>query len=215
MWFPIMMFAICGFEHAIANMAFVPLGLMVGADETVDYRKWLYQNLILVILGNIVGGGLIVGGTEYFLYDWTKVLRTVQNKQTDLLRSNGKGPEPAEPAARPSTSSQESEGGLSANSTTGSVDVERVRQVFVAFDADHDGAINEQELMCALGALDFRYPLPLLRSMVAVESREGRTDAVQADAFERLAARLSEMEGLGLRSAAACNASNHSGRVWS
>ena len=89
MWFPIMMFAICGFEHAIANMAFVPLGLMLGADATVNYRVWLYQNLLLVILGNIVGGGLIVGGAEYFLFDWTKVLRTVQDKQTDLLRSPG------------------------------------------------------------------------------------------------------------------------------
>jgi formate transporter len=51
MWFPIMMFAISGFEHAIANMAFIPLGFMVGAGATVDYRVWLYQNLILVILG--------------------------------------------------------------------------------------------------------------------------------------------------------------------
>jgi hypothetical protein len=69
---------------------------MVGADATVDYRVWLYQNLILVILGNIVGGGLIVGGAEYFLFDWTKVLKTVQDKQTDLLRSNiQSGPAPA------------------------------------------------------------------------------------------------------------------------
>ena len=41
MWFPIMVFAATGYEHCIANMAFVPLGLMYGADA--DYKKWLYQ----------------------------------------------------------------------------------------------------------------------------------------------------------------------------
>ena len=78
MWFPIMVFAATGFEHAIANMAFVPLGLMYGADA--DYKKWLYQNLLLVILGNIVGGGVIVGGAEYFLYDWTRRLAAIQEE---------------------------------------------------------------------------------------------------------------------------------------
>jgi nitrite transporter NirC len=65
-----MIFAISGFEHAIANMAFVPLGLMYGADA--DYKNWLYQNLILVILGNLVGGGMMIGGTAFYLFDWTR-----------------------------------------------------------------------------------------------------------------------------------------------
>ena len=70
MWFPIMIFAISGFEHAIANMAFIPLGLMYDADA--DYKNWLYQNLILVILGNIVGGGMMIGGTAFYLFDWSR-----------------------------------------------------------------------------------------------------------------------------------------------
>ena len=70
MFFPIMIFAISGFEHSIANMAFIPLGLMYGA--TADYKNWLYQNLLIAILGNIVGGGIIIGGTTYFMFDWTK-----------------------------------------------------------------------------------------------------------------------------------------------
>jgi formate/nitrite transporter FocA (FNT family) len=37
MFFPIMTFAVCGFEHAIAHMGFIPLGLMYGAEA--DY-KW-------------------------------------------------------------------------------------------------------------------------------------------------------------------------------
>ena len=57
MWFPIMVFAATGFEHAIANMAFVPLGLMYGADA--DYRKWLYQvrcGTVAVVLRGRGGG---------------------------------------------------------------------------------------------------------------------------------------------------------------
>uniref|UniRef100_A0A7S0HG13 EF-hand domain-containing protein n=1 Tax=Hanusia phi TaxID=3032 RepID=A0A7S0HG13_9CRYP len=75
MWFPIFVFATSGFEHAIANMAYVPLGLMYGAEAS--YKKWLYQNLLLVILGNIVGGGLIVGLSDYYLFDWTNAVHRV------------------------------------------------------------------------------------------------------------------------------------------
>ena len=205
MWFPIMMFAICGFEHAIANMAFVPLGLMVGADATVDYRVWLYQNLILVILGNIVGGGLVVGGAEYFLFDWTKVLRTVQDKQTDLLRSPGQGNALARgPSALDLALVKQSPSAPSlSSSSSDAMEVERVRRVFATFDADRDGAISAQELLCALGALGFRYPLPLVQSMVAAERDGARAEAVEADAeaFEGLVRRLCELEGLGLREA--------------
>jgi hypothetical protein len=207
MWFPIMMFSIIGFEHSIANMAFVPLGLMVGAHETVDYRTWLYQNLILVILGNIVGGGLIVGGAEFFLFDWTKVLRTVQDKQTDLLRSSIKS-QPA-PAAAPAPAAGAKEGPprlvpsvsdshAPAPATGESLDMERLRHVFATFDADRDGAVNPQELLCAMCALGFRYPLPLLQSMVAVESLSGSVDRMDLAVFESLARRLCELEGLGL-----------------
>jgi hypothetical protein len=198
MWFPIMMFAICGFEHAIANMAFVPLGLMLGADKAVDYRVWLYQNLLLVILGNIVGGGLIVGGAEYFLFDWTKVLRTVQDKQTDLLRASIQS-EPAPAAAAEAKPGPLTPPSLARAAATGeALDMERVRRVFATFDADRDGAIGAQELLCALGTLGFRYPLALLRAVLAAESLSGSADRLDAAAFEGLARRLCELEGLGL-----------------
>jgi hypothetical protein len=82
MFFPIMTFAVIGFEHAIANMGFIPLGLMYGAKA--DYRHWLYQNLLLAILGNIVGGGIIVGGASYFLFDWTRLLADAKAHHHDL-----------------------------------------------------------------------------------------------------------------------------------
>jgi hypothetical protein len=209
MWFPIMMFSICGFEHAIANMAYVSLGLLLGAGATVDYRVWLYQNLILVILGNIVGGGLLVGGAEYFLFNWTKVLRTVQDKQTDLLRSHSKNVEPSQPcqcagpSAPPPCSPRQNRSSLS----TDSPDKARAREVFAIFDADGDGAVSEPELVCALGTLGFRHPLPLLRSVARATrtgaARKGPSDTVLAEEFEMLAVLLRELEGMGLCEAGA------------
>ena len=30
-WFPIMLFVLCGFEHSVANMYFIPVGMLLGA----------------------------------------------------------------------------------------------------------------------------------------------------------------------------------------
>jgi formate/nitrite transporter FocA (FNT family) len=49
-------------------------GLMYGAEG--DWVAWLYGNLILVILGNIIGGGLVVG-TQFTCFTGTNLL--VQN----------------------------------------------------------------------------------------------------------------------------------------
>ncbi|OXX83041.1 FdhC protein, partial [Paraclostridium benzoelyticum] len=56
-WFPIMLFVLCGFEHSIANMFFIPMGMVLGADVSI---LQLIFNLIAVTLGNIVGGAIIV-----------------------------------------------------------------------------------------------------------------------------------------------------------
>ena len=56
-WFPVMLFVLCGFEHSIANMFFIPMGMMLGAKVTMAQ---LINNLVVVTLGNIVGGGIIV-----------------------------------------------------------------------------------------------------------------------------------------------------------
>ena len=56
-WFPIMLFVLCGFEHSVANMFFIPMGMMLGAKVTMGH---LITNLVVVTLGNIVGGAIIV-----------------------------------------------------------------------------------------------------------------------------------------------------------
>lgn len=62
---PVMAFVALGFEHAIANMFFIPLGMMQGAEIPVGQLLW--SNLLPATLGNIVGGALFVGIVHYYL----------------------------------------------------------------------------------------------------------------------------------------------------
>lgn len=57
-WFPIMLFVLSGYEHSVANMYFIPLGMFLGAPVTWA-QVWL-NNLIPVTIGNLIGGALIV-----------------------------------------------------------------------------------------------------------------------------------------------------------
>ncbi|MGD1156547.1 MAG: formate/nitrite transporter family protein [Terriglobia bacterium] len=65
-WFPIMSFVACGFEHSVANMYFVPVGMMLGAGVT--WSQFLKWNLLPVTLGNIVGGLVFVGAAYCFCF---------------------------------------------------------------------------------------------------------------------------------------------------
>jgi formate/nitrite transporter len=81
--FPVSAFVAAGFEHCVANMYFVPLGLFVKAwapaalwtqlgGGAADYEAltWLgfVQNLVPVTIGNIIGGGGLVGAVYWFIY---------------------------------------------------------------------------------------------------------------------------------------------------
>ena len=67
-WFPIMAFVALGFEHSIANMFFIPLGIFYGAQ--VSWYQFFVANLIPVTLGNIVGGSLFVGAVYWYVYEY-------------------------------------------------------------------------------------------------------------------------------------------------
>jgi len=58
-WFPIMAFVTMGFEHCIANMFFIPSGIIAGAP--VSWAQFWLANQLPVTLGNIVGGALFCG----------------------------------------------------------------------------------------------------------------------------------------------------------
>jgi formate transporter len=66
-WFPIMAFVSTGFEHSIANMYFIPAGIFAqvhSATPNVELLNWVTMwtnNVIIVTLGNIVGGMIFVG----------------------------------------------------------------------------------------------------------------------------------------------------------
>ncbi len=67
---PIMMFVLCGFEHSVANMYYIPAGLLAKScnsypsavvPESLTWGAYFLKNLLPVSLGNIVGGAGVVG----------------------------------------------------------------------------------------------------------------------------------------------------------
>ncbi len=82
--FPISAFVAAGFEHSIANMYFIPMGLFIkaGAPESfwtaiektaADYANltwgnFFLKNLLPVTIGNIIGGAIMVGVVYWFIY---------------------------------------------------------------------------------------------------------------------------------------------------
>lgn len=65
LFFPVMCFVVIGYEHCIANMFFIPLGMMLGAPVTA--ANMVAANLVPATLGNIAGGGIFVGGLYWYL----------------------------------------------------------------------------------------------------------------------------------------------------
>lgn len=82
--FPITAFVAAGFEHSVANMYFIPMGLLVKAGapahfwETIgktaaDYPNLTWSNFFIanlfpVTIGNIIGGAVMVGLVYWFVY---------------------------------------------------------------------------------------------------------------------------------------------------
>lgn len=71
---PIAAFVACGFEHCVANMFFLPMGLVckltgyAAVDAgALDVTSILY-NISAATLGNIVGGMIFVGLAYWFVY---------------------------------------------------------------------------------------------------------------------------------------------------
>ena len=65
-WFPIMMFVFAGFEHSVANMTYIPLGIFLGADVT--WGAFFLANLLPVTIGNIIGGACVIPFAYYYAY---------------------------------------------------------------------------------------------------------------------------------------------------
>lgn len=72
--FPISAFVAAGFEHSVANMYFIPMGMLVktfgevGTDANLISWVGFFSNIVPVILGNLVGGSVLVGLVYYIIY---------------------------------------------------------------------------------------------------------------------------------------------------
>lgn len=81
--FPVSAFVAAGFEHSVANMYLIPLGLL--ARDWGPPEMWLqigntpsayaaltwpafFNSLVPVTIGNIIGGAGLVGGVYWFIY---------------------------------------------------------------------------------------------------------------------------------------------------
>ncbi len=58
-YFPIMGFVLSGYEHSIANMCFLPAGLLAQGSLGADFLT-MFHNLVPVTIGNVIGGVLVV-----------------------------------------------------------------------------------------------------------------------------------------------------------
>lgn len=76
---PIASFVTAGFEHSVANMYFIPMGLFIkwfdpeffsaaGEFGNLTLGNFLLKNLLPVTIGNIIGGALFIGGVYWFTY---------------------------------------------------------------------------------------------------------------------------------------------------
>ena len=65
--FPITAFVAAGFEHSIANMYFIPLGMLLAPDAGITWAGF-FHNLVPVIAGNLVGGSVMVALVYRLIY---------------------------------------------------------------------------------------------------------------------------------------------------
>ena len=61
LYMPVMAFVLCGFEHSIANMFYIPAGLFSvmrygGGAEGLGWGAFFLKNLLPVTVGNVLGG---------------------------------------------------------------------------------------------------------------------------------------------------------------
>ncbi|HSN94165.1 MAG TPA: formate/nitrite transporter family protein [Anaerolineaceae bacterium] len=76
---PITAFVAAGFEHSVANMYFIPIGLLIkwtnpefvtkaGDFGNLTIGNFFVRNLLPVTIGNLIGGALFVGAMYWFIY---------------------------------------------------------------------------------------------------------------------------------------------------
>ena len=83
---PITAFVASGFEHSVANMYLIPMGILLSAEPTIiqaataaaggvapdlanlTWVGFATKNLLPVTIGNVIGGAILVGGVYWLAY---------------------------------------------------------------------------------------------------------------------------------------------------
>ena len=78
---PIAAFVAAGFEHSVANMYFISIGLLVKSDDGfvagldpqpdlsgLTWGSFFVDNLLPVTIGNVIGGAVMVGAVYWLVY---------------------------------------------------------------------------------------------------------------------------------------------------
>ena len=89
-FFPIMAFVCGGFEHCVANMYYIPAGLLAVHNETyrtkamelygyteaqlsaLNVQNFFVTNLLPVVIGNVIGGMVFVGLPLFYIHQMKK-----------------------------------------------------------------------------------------------------------------------------------------------
>jgi len=70
-WFPTWVFVACDYDHVVANMFSIPLGILFRADAPLTPGYCIWKSLIPSFLGNLVGALLVaLPATYYLLMDY-------------------------------------------------------------------------------------------------------------------------------------------------
>lgn len=94
-WFPIMAFVSGGFEHSIANMYYIPAGILArsnfaeastatSAELASLNLSGLASNLLATTAGNILGGGILLGIVYWLIYGGLKTSPASKEKQVKV-----------------------------------------------------------------------------------------------------------------------------------
>ena len=98
-FFPILAFVVSGFEHCVANMYYIPAGILAKSNEayvnkamelygytkeqldSLSIKSFLVDSSIPVTLGNVVGGMLFIGVIMWLIYgkNYDKKVKNLTN----------------------------------------------------------------------------------------------------------------------------------------
>lgn len=79
LWFPVMVFVVCGFQHVVANAFIIPAALFAGASG-VSWTGYL-QNAFFVFWGNAIGG------ISLALALWLQTKEQVEKKEVGVYET--------------------------------------------------------------------------------------------------------------------------------